>query len=429
MTQPPDTPPFMDTESSSPQGKSAITRSLLKAFPAFANPDFRRYFPGQVISMIGTWMQMVAQGWLVYELTGSAFDVGMAAAATTFPTLFLSLFGGLLVDRYPRRTILFWTQSSAMLLAFILGIVTMTGTVTMGIILLLSFLLGCVNAINVPALQAFLSEIVRRDHLPSAIAMNSAIYNSSRVIGPALAGWLIAYSGAGIAFIVNGFSFFAVLLSLFTMKTKRRAPTVIESNPLLAIREGVLYAWNHKLIRLCIYYIAIVSVFSWAYVSMLPVIAKQRFGMDASGMGSLFGISGIGSVMGTIMVSMLANKIQPLRFIAIGSLIFAVALLGFTLTENLPLAMVGLFFAGFGLVAAVSTLSATIQGAVEDRFRGRVMSLYMMIFMGFMPLGNVTIGYLSDLFGTGFAIQLNCIVTIIAALLLLVHSKQFLRIG
>lgn len=417
--------PSIPQPTSESQGKNALTRHLLKAFPAFANHNFRRYFPGQVISMIGTWMQMVAQGWLVYELTGSAFYVGMAAAATTFPTLFLSLIGGWLVDRYPRRTILYITQSSAMLLAFVLGLFTITNTVTFNLILLLSFLLGCVNAINVPALQAFLSEIVRRDDLPSAIAMNSAIYNSSRVIGPALAGMLIASSGAGMAFIVNGFSFFAVLLSLFIIKTKQERAIMVDANPLHAIREGVLYAWNHKLIRLCIYYIAVVAIFSWAYVSMLPVIAKQRFGMDASGMGSLFGISGIGSVVGTIMVSMFANKIQPLRFIAIGSIIFALALIGFTLTDTLPFAMVGLFFAGFGLVAAVSTLSATIQRSVDDRFRGRVMSLYMMIFMGFMPLGNVVIGYLSDLFSTSFAIRLDCVVTIIAAIFLLVQSKRF----
>ncbi len=195
-----------------------IVALLLSAFPAFESENFRRYFPGQVISMIGTWMQMVAQGWLVLEITGSAFDVGLAAAASTLPPLFLSLFGGVIVDRYPRRTILLWTQSTAMLLAFVLGLFAVTGTVTLWIILVLSFLLGCVNALNVPALQAFLSEIVKREHLASAIAMNSAIYNVSRVIGPALAGLLIASTGSGAAFLVNGFSFFAVLIALVSMK-------------------------------------------------------------------------------------------------------------------------------------------------------------------------------------------------------------------
>jgi MFS family permease len=148
-----------------PQKRNGLSGQLLTAFPAFESPNFRRYFPGQVISMIGTWIQMVAQGWLVLEITGSAFDVGLAAAASTLPTLFLSLLGGVVVDRYPRRTILLWTQSAAMLLAFVLGLFAVTGTVTIWIILVLSFLLGCVNALNVPALQAFLSEIVERSIL------------------------------------------------------------------------------------------------------------------------------------------------------------------------------------------------------------------------------------------------------------------------
>ncbi len=404
--------------------RGGLSGVLLSAFPAFESQNFRRYFPGQVISMIGTWIQMVAQGWLVLEITGSAFDVGLAAAASTLPTLFLSLFGGVLVDRYPRRTILLWTQSAAMLLAFVLGLFAMTGTVTIGIILLLSFLLGCVNALNVPALQAFLSEIVEREHLASAIAMNSAIYNGSRVIGPAIAGILISATGTGTAFLVNGFSFFAVILSLIFMKQKTAiSVSAINQKPLEAIRDGLHYSWGHPVIRTCIIYIAVISIFAWSYVTMLPVIAKKSFGMGASGMGYLYGVSGFGSVVGTVLVSIYSRKVDRLVFIAGGSILFAFALIGFTFTTRLPMALLFLFFGGFGLVSAVSTLSATIQGAVDDRFRGRVMSLYMMIFMGFMPIGNLEIGYLSEHFGTGIAIRFGCLVTIVAAVALIVASR------
>ncbi|MEI7694336.1 MAG: MFS transporter [Chlorobium sp.] len=397
---------------------------LLSAFPAFESKNFRRYFPGQVISMIGTWMQMVAQGWLVFEITGSAFDVGLAAAASTLPTLFLSLFGGVIVDRYPRRIILLWTQSAAMLLAFVLGLFAVTGTVTLWIILVLSFLLGCVNALNVPALQAFLSELVKREHLASAIAMNSAIYNVSRVIGPALAGMLIAATGTGAAFLVNGFSFFAVLISLVSMKGMEKKPVVhISRNPLLEIRDGLSYAWKHPVIRTSILYIAIISIFAWSYVTMLPVIAKTTFGMGASGMGYLYGVSGFGSVVGTVLVSIYSRKVDRLVFIAGGTILFALALTGFTFSARLPAALLCLFFGGLGLVSAVSTISATIQGAVDDRFRGRVMSLYMMIFMGFMPIGNLEIGYLSEHFGTGIAIRVGCLVTIVAAVVLVLSSE------
>jgi len=402
-----------------------VAALLLSAFPAFESENFRRYFPGQVVSMIGTWMQMVAQGWLVLEITGSAFDVGLAAAASTLPPLFLSLFGGVIVDRYSRRTILLWTQSAAMLLAFVLGLFAVTGTVTLWIILVLSFLLGCVNALNVPALQAFLSEIVKREHLASAIAMNSAIYNVSRVIGPALAGMLIASTGSGAAFLVNGFSFLAVLISLVSMKGMEKKPVYnICRNPLLDIRDGLSYAWKHPVIRTSIFSIAIISIFAWSYVTMLPVIAKKTFGMGASGMGYLYGISGVGSVVGTVLVSIYSRKVDRLLFIAGGSILFALALIGFTFTTRLPVALLFLFFGGFGLVSAVSTISATIQGVVDDRFRGRVMSLYMMIFMGFMPIGNLQIGYLSEHFGTGFAIRFGCLVTIVAAVVLVVASRS-----
>lgn len=297
-------------DSSAPHRRSRISEKLLEAFPAFGSLNFRRYFPGQVVSMVGTWMQMVAQGWLVLELTDSAFDVCLVAAASTLPTLFLSLLGGVVVDRYPRRTILLWTQTAAMMLAFILGIFVLTGTVTMPVILLLSFLLGCVNALNVPALQAFLSEMVEREHLSSAIAMNSAIYNGSRVIGPAIAGFIIAAAGTGAAFIANGFSFLAVIVSLLLIRSAGMlAPEGERVHPIEAIREGLRYSLNHPIIRTIVIFIAIISIFAWSYVTMLPVIAKRSFQMDATGLGYLYGVSGLGSVLGTIFVSMYSRKI------------------------------------------------------------------------------------------------------------------------
>ena len=407
------------------QTKKGVSGQLLSAFPAFQSRNFRLYFPGQVISMIGTWIQMVAQGWLVLEITGSAFDVGVVAAASTLPTLFLSLFGGVIVDRYPKRTILLWTQSAAMILAFILGVFAVTGTVTIWIIIVLSFLLGCVNALNVPALQAFLSEIVEREDLASAIAMNSAIYNVSRVIGPAIAGFLISAAGTGIAFLVNGVSFFAVILSLVSMKDlSAKGGEKNPVHPLQAIKEGLKYSWDHPLIRTIVLFIAVIAIFAWSYVTMLPVIAKQTFGMDASGLGYLYGVSGLGSVIGTVVVSIYSKKIDRLYFIAGGNILFALALIGFTFSTFLPVALFFLFLAGFGLVAAVSTMSATIQSTVDDRFRGRVMSLYMMVFMGFMPIGNVEIGYLSEHFGTGLAIRTGCIVTILASFVLIYSSNR-----
>ncbi|NQU45893.1 MAG: MFS transporter, partial [Chlorobium sp.] len=377
------------------------------------------------VSMVGTWMQMVAQGWLVLELTDSAFDVGLVAAASTLPTLFLSLFGGVIVDRYPRRTILLWTQTAAMMLAFILGIFVLTGTVTMPVILILSFLLGCVNALNVPALQAFLSEMVEREHLSSAIAMNSAIYNGSRVIGPAIAGFIIAAAGTGAAFIANGFSFLAVIVSLLLIRSAGRlAPEGERVHPIEAIREGLRYSLNHPIIRTIVIFIAIISIFAWSYVTMLPVIAKRSFQMDATGLGYLYGVSGLGSVVGTLLISMYSRTVDRLIFISGGTILFSLSLAAFTWTSWLPLAYLFLFLCGLGLVAAVATMSATLQETVDDRYRGRVMSLYMMVFMGFMPIGNLEVGWLSEQFGTGPAIRIGCLVTFIAAIAISFYSRR-----
>ncbi|MDT9546625.1 MAG: MFS transporter [Chlorobium phaeovibrioides] len=411
-------------ESSNSPG-SSVSEKLLEAFPAFRSSNFRRYFPGQIVSMVGTWMQMVAQGWLVLELTDSAFDVGLVAAASTLPTLFLSLFGGVIVDRYPRRTILLWTQTAAMMLAFILGIFVLTGTVTMPVILLLSFLLGCVNALNVPALQAFLSEMVEREHLSSAIAMNSAIYNGSRVIGPAIAGFIIAAAGTGAAFIANGFSFLAVIVSLLLIRSAGRlAPEGERVHPIKAIRDGLRYSLNHPIIRTIVIFIAIISIFAWSYVTMLPVIAKRSFQMDATGLGYLYGVSGLGSVVGTLLISMYSRTVDRLIFISGGTILFSLSLAAFTWTSWLPLAYLFLFLCGLGLVAAVATMSATLQETVDDRYRGRVMSLYMMVFMGFMPIGNLEVGWLSEQFGTGPAIRIGCLVTFIAAIAISFYSRR-----
>jgi len=227
---------------SADQTPKTLKERALLAFPAFRSRNFRRYFVGQIVSMIGTWLQMVAQGWLVLEMTGSAFQVGVTAAASSLPTLFLSLFGGVIVDRYDRKTILLWTQGASMLLAFVLGIFTLTGAVTVPIIIALAFLLGCVAAVATPAIQAFLSEMVERDQLHSAVALNAAIFNASRVIGPAIAGLMIAWIGTGGAFMANGLSYVAVIVALLGIHTvaPRKNPDAHQP-PLQSIRDGIVY--------------------------------------------------------------------------------------------------------------------------------------------------------------------------------------------
>jgi MFS family permease len=403
-----------------PQG---LRSKLLSAFPAFSSRNFRLYFIGQIISMIGTWLQMVAQGWLVLEMTGSAYWVGVAAATSTLPTLFLSLFGGVIVDRYPRKVILLWTQSLAMVLAFILGTVTLLHAVTIPLILLLAFLLGCVGAVATPAIQAFLSEMVDRSQLHSAVALNASIFNASRVIGPAIAGLMISWIGTGGAFVANGLSYVAVIVALLAISTTATPSTTANEHPFRSIRDGVVYTWRHPLLKAIVLFVSAVSIFGWSFMAMLPVVAKQTFGLGASGMGTLFSAFGLGSLTATFFVSMSSGRIQAGTMVIGGILTFSLGLLAFTFAPGVWVALGCLYVSGLGMLSAFATMTATVQRLVEDRYRGRVMSIYLMVLMGLMPFGNYLIGIVSEHFGTSAAIRGSTAVTL-AATAVLVASRR-----
>ncbi|NTV02551.1 MAG: MFS transporter [Chlorobiaceae bacterium] len=406
------------------EASSGLKPRLLSAFPAFASRNFRLYFIGQIVSMIGTWLQMVAQGWLVLEMTGSAFWVGVAAATSTIPTLFLSLIGGVIVDRYPRKVILLWTQSLSMALAFILGTFTLTHSVTLPVILVLAFLLGCIGAVATPAIQAFLSEMVDRSQLHSAVALNASIFNASRVIGPAIAGLMISWVGTGGAFVANGLSYVAVIVALLAISTPRVEPKSVNEHPLQSIRDGVSYTWRHPLLRTIVLFVAAVSIFGWSFMAMLPVVAKQTFGLGASGMGTLFSAFGMGSLTATFLVSMSSGRIGAPRMVVGGILTFTLALIAFTFATAVPLALCFLFISGLGMLSAFATMTATVQRLVEDRYRGRVMSIYLMVLMGLMPVGNFMIGIISERFGTAVAIRFGTAVTLVATVALIASRNR-----
>ncbi len=398
-------------------------KGILALFPALASRNYRLYFGGQVISMIGTWLQFVAQGWLVLKLANSAFYVGLVAAVSSLPAMFLSLFGGVIVDRFPRRSVLFFTQSAAMLLAFLLGALTLAHLAAIWNIALLAFLLGAVTAVDAPARQAFTVELVGKEFLPSAIALNSSIFNGARVIGPSLAGFLIAFVGTGGAFMLNGVSYIAVIIALFFIDVPFSAPPLYPS-PVQAVKEGLGYSWRHPIIRTLLGFTVINSVFGWSYTTMLPVIAQNTFHTGAAGLGYLYAASGLGALLATVLVSGLSGKVSNVVFIVGGTVLFAASIIAFTFTSVMGWAMVFLFISGTGLIASFATVNSTLQRMVEDRYRGRVMSIYTLAFLGLTPLGNLLVGYLSEHYGTGLAIRFGAMIVLVGGLLLLAYRKR-----
>lgn len=399
-------------------GTNATVTGQFSVFPALQNKNYRFFFFGQSVSVIGTWMQIVAQGWLVLQLSNSAIYLGLVAAMATTPSLLFSLFGGVAVDRYNKRRILYATQIANMLLALIQGTLTLTGVITVPMIAVLAFLMGTVNAVDAPARQAFVSSIVTRDQLASAIAMNSGVFNAARALGPAVSGILIAAVGSGLAFIFNGLSYLALLAGLRYI-TYVEEKKNLETNPFQAIRNGISYSFNHPLIRVLMIFTGALSIFGWSYSTLLPLIAKNVYHLKAQGLGYMYTATGIGSLLATFLVGAFSKKVSPVIFIITGNVMFGVSLMLFSLTPPLPFALILLFFMGMGLLSQAATMNTVIQSVVKNEFRGRVMSLYVLMFLGMAPLGNFEVGFFTDQFSLQFAFMFN------AAMVLLVGGIVF----
>jgi MFS family permease len=387
-------------------------RRILKVYPALRNRNYQYYFSGQLVSLVGTWLQTVAQGWLVYKLTNSAYLIGVTAALSTLPTLFFSLFGGVLVDRFSKRKILIFTQVSSMTLAFVLGTLTVFNVVTIWQIMVLAFLLGVVQAIDAPARLSFTVEMVGKEDMSSALSLNAGLFNGARVIGPGIAGFLIAIIGVGGSFLVNGISYIGVIAALLKMRVEEAAHKT-HANPIRAVREGIVYSYKHPVVSILLLLAGVTSTFGWSHTTMLPYIAEDTFNLGAWGLGYLYAASGLGAFLATFIVSGYSKKIKGINFIFAGNVIFVIGALLFSFTSNLILALVYLFFAGLGLLVMFSMMNIVIQTIIEDEYRGRVMSIYTIMFLGLSALGNFQIGFFSEHFGTGFAIRLGAIITFV----------------
>lgn len=395
-------------------GEAAEDRSAFALFSVFRHRNYRLFYSGQVISLVGNWITHVAQGWLVYSLTQSPLLLAVVAFASHIPVFFLSPFGGMVSDRFDRRRILIITQSLAMLESLGLATLTLTGTIEVWHVVVLAAFQGVVNAFDVPARQAMTLEMVGRSDLRHAISLNSMIFNLARMVGPAIAGLLIAVAGVGICFAIDALSYLAVIVSLLAMRFSPR-PLYEHEAPLRAIRQGFAYAWGKREIRVSLMLVALCSAFGGSYIPLLPAMAREVLHQGSVGLGYLYGAVGIGALMGAYVLARVPDRHLFLTPLA-ASFCFGLSLMGFSLSHWYPLSFALLMPCSFSLMLLGGSTNSLIQLLSRDDMRGRVVSLYEMGFIGMMPWGSLLLGGVAEHFGTGRAITLGGLVCALVAI-------------
>jgi len=370
------------------------------------------------ISLIGTWIQAVAQSWLVFQLTHSAFLLGVVGFLTSIPVFFLALFGGVLADRLNKRNILIATQIAFMLLAFLLAILTQTKMITPFQIMIFAVLNGIVMAFDAPSRQAVVVELVGKEHLMNAISLNSVAFNSSRIIGPALAGILVALVGMSGCFYINGISFLAVIIALFLIKLNNNNPVPKDNHAIKDIKEGLSFVKNNRLIMALIAMVGIVSLFGFAYVILMPIFANDILKVGIKGLGLLMSSSGFGALLAALLLARLGNFYYKGKFLVLSSFVFSVSLILFSLSKIYILSLVALMFVGGSSVAAIALINTLLQAKVPDAFRGRVMGVFMLTFAGIMPFGNLISGWLASTLGVCATVMISGIFCFISLVII-----------
>ena len=388
----------------------------VRRFSAFSFRDFRLFWFGQIISLSGTWMQSVAQGWLVYSLTKSPLYLGMVAAAASLPILLFSLFGGIIADRYPKRDILLLTQALSIVPALSLGLLTSSGAVAVWHVALLAALLGTINALDIPVRQSFLAEMVGKGHIVNAIALNSAAFNGARIIGPVIAGMTIAYLGIPVCFYLNALSFVAVIIALYRIEARGYIPSKSEGM-LRDFTNGIRFVAGSRDIRNVFFLIAVFSIIGLPYISLLPVFAAEVFQQGAKGLGVLIGASGIGALTAALNIALRGDIRNKPRFMALTGLCFSSALLVFSLSGVFWISLLAIMVGGWGMVSYLAVANSFIQITVPDALRGRVMSVYSLVFLGTVPIGNAIMGLIAERLGTPHAVTVSGVICLMTAMM------------
>jgi MFS family permease len=370
---------------------------------AFTHRNYRLFFGGQLVSLIGTWMQTVAQSWLVLQLTGDPLILGVVSAAQFLPVMLLGLFGGLIADALPKRQTLIATQTAKMLISFTTFALVASGLVEVWQVILLALLAGFTNIFDMPTRQAFSVEMVGREDVANAVALNSAMFNGARVVGPAVAGLVIGAFGLPLAFLIDALSFMAVIAALLAMRdAELRVPPTI-SRPgnagevLTGVREGLGYVRSTPLVLLAVAGVGLVATFGMNFPVIIPVLTQEVLHAGASGYGFLMAASGIGSLTAALTIAF-SRRARP-DLIVLGGIVVGVGEIILALSGSFALSLALMFLIGFGAISMAATANTTIQLAVPDQLRGRVMAVYVTVFAGSTPVGGLLMGWIASQYG------------------------------
>jgi MFS family permease len=387
---------------------------LRHTFRALRHGNFRLFLFGQIISLVGTWMQNVAQAWLVYRLTHSELLLGTTWFCSQIPVFALGSIGGVLCDRHSRHRIVMVTQALSMLQAFALGALTLTGRVQVWHILALALVLGTINAFDMPARQALIVQLISKDDLLNAISLNSAVFNAARIVGPAIAGLLVAALGEGVCFAVNGASFLAVIAALGAMHVERQAQPAPES-PWSHLLDGMRYAWRRLPVRSILTVLAATTVAGMPAVVLMPFFADEIFHRGSEGLGFLMGAMGAGAVVGTLVLAQRAEISGLHKVIVYSALSTGAAFILFAASPWFYLSLAIMPFIGFGVMRQNAAANTSIQMLIPDEYRGRIMSLYAMTVVGLGPFGSLAAGAVANAVGPRWTVFAGGVLAILAA--------------
>jgi len=386
---------------------------------ALRHRNYRLFFSGQLVSLIGTWMQSVAQSWLVLQLTGDPFLLGLVAAVQFLPVLVLGLFGGLIADVLPKRRTLIGTQAIQMVLAFVLFGLAATGIVEVWHIIVLAALLGVTNAVDMPTRQAFAVEMVGREDVANAVALNSATFNAARILGPAIAGLTIGAFDISIAFLLNGLSFLAVIVAYAVMRDDElhSPPRILRPRTVREVRttlgEGLRYVWATPLVLLATAVVGFAATFGMNFNVIIPALARDVLRTDAAGFGFLMAASGIGSLVAALSIAF-SRRSRPELMVA-GAALLGIAEVVLAVSGSFGLSLALMFLVGLGAIAMAATANTTIQLTVPDQLRGRTMSVYTTVFAGSTPFGGLLMGWIASRFGVDVSIAVGGIACTVVA--------------